>query len=373
MHTSQSRSLVERMAFNDLLRLSEPKRVVRSNTVTGPPLQIKAGTNGIFYIFNVKSHPSTTGLRHHGYIKFKKPRRVMPMANIECEVDCDCPDYRYTWAWVNKQRGASRVGPSSLNQAWNQAPRIKNPWNRPGLCKHLLALRKYLEGQMSNIGFGSPEDADSDVLDKMYSRATKIWTDYGAAMQQARGREAKYAARRDVRRQGQEPDTVDIPDTVADTEPEPPEAPEPSTPETPEPETPETPETPGTPRPPEEEEDETRPPAPPSHESLVDRLDGMSNMKQFLAELADEDLFGPDAQLPTEEPGSPAPEGPAGDEGAEDAEGMEDVEAGLDDINGEGEDEITILGQIRDELRKLNALANPNANVDAQPVQKLRN
>lgn len=269
----------------------------------------------------------------------------------------NCADFRYTWAWVNKQRGSSRVGPNSLNQAWNKAPRIKNPWNRPGLCKHLLSLRSYLEGQMSNLGFGSPEDADSDVLDKMYARATKVWTDYGAAMAKAREREAKYAARRDVRRAGREPDevdTVDLPDTVADTEPE----------ETPEVE----PETPETERPPDEEEEDRLPPPPPGFESLVDRTDGMKNIKQLIAELADDELFGPDAELPTDEPEIKVP----GDEAPED-EDFEDVEGELDDIEGEGEDEVELLIQIRDELRKLNALANPNSNVDAQPVQKLRN
>lgn len=46
----------------------------------------------------------------------------------------NCPDYRYRWAWSNKQRQSSVVGPQSLNQAWNKAPRKTNPSGAPGLC-----------------------------------------------------------------------------------------------------------------------------------------------------------------------------------------------------------------------------------------------
>ena len=83
-------SLLERLSFNDLLRVSEPKRLVRSNSVTGPPLRVDAYRNTMYYAFNFKAHPSTTGLRHKGYIKFFRPNRPTPMGNVECLVDCDC-------------------------------------------------------------------------------------------------------------------------------------------------------------------------------------------------------------------------------------------------------------------------------------------
>ena len=84
------RSLLERMTFDQLYRVSDPRRVVRSLTVKGPPLKIDAFENATIHSFNFKSNPSTTGLRHHGYIKFFKPRSPRPLEQVECLVDCDC-------------------------------------------------------------------------------------------------------------------------------------------------------------------------------------------------------------------------------------------------------------------------------------------
>lgn len=130
--------LQERLSFDKLFRISDPKRVYRSFTVKGPPLEIDSYQDTVYYIFNFKSNPSTTGLRHRGYIKFFKPvgknPQDVPLQHLDCLVDCMCPDYRYRWAWSNKQRQSSVVGPKSLNQAWNRAPKITNPTNKPGLC-----------------------------------------------------------------------------------------------------------------------------------------------------------------------------------------------------------------------------------------------
>lgn len=131
----QPARLDERMTFDQLMAYSDPKRIARSATVKVPPLHFDMFKDSESYYFNVKSHPSTTGLRHHGVIKVYKPKNPnTPLEKCECEVDCECPDYRYRWAFANKQRGSSRVGPRSLNQAWNKAPRRTNPTGRPGLC-----------------------------------------------------------------------------------------------------------------------------------------------------------------------------------------------------------------------------------------------
>ena len=112
--------LCERLTFDNLFRVSEPKRVYRSFTVRGPPLEIDQYQDTVYYIFNFKANPSTTGLRHRGYIKFFKPKsknpKDVPLQHLECLVDCECPDFRYRWAWANKQRQSSVVGPSSLNE-----------------------------------------------------------------------------------------------------------------------------------------------------------------------------------------------------------------------------------------------------------------
>jgi hypothetical protein len=171
----EGQRLLERLTFDQLMAVSEPKRVLRSKTVRGPPLAVDAKNDGVYYSFNFKAYPSTEKKRHKGYIKFFKPKKKTPLEKVECLVDCDCKDYKFRWAWANKQRGSSVVGSKSLNQAWNKAPKIANPTGRSGLCKHLLALRDFIYGEYENfdgIEGGTPERLDAVVKD-IQSKGTK--------------------------------------------------------------------------------------------------------------------------------------------------------------------------------------------------------
>lgn len=199
--------LEERLTFDRLFRISEPKRVYRSFTVRGPPLEIDSYQDVVYYTFNFKSNPSTTGLRHRGYIKFFKPLhknpRKVPLQHLDCLVDCSCPDYRYRWAWANKQRQSSVVGPQSLNQAWNKAPRKTNPKGAPGLCKHILATRQFIYGLLSSFPGDTPDTAEK--LNKLTKFATKRWTDFEGQMRAAKEKEAEIRRRREMRNIGQQP------------------------------------------------------------------------------------------------------------------------------------------------------------------------
>jgi hypothetical protein len=199
--------LEERLTFDKLFRISDPKRVYRSFTVRGPPLEIDSYQDVVYYIFNFKSSPSTTGLRHRGYVKFFKPKnkspKSVPLQHLDCLVDCTCPDFRYRWAWANKQRQSSVVGPNSLNQAWNKAPRKTNPSGKPGLCKHILAARQYIYGLMSAFPGDEPDTAYK--LDRLTKYATKRWTDFEGQMQAAKEREKEIRRRREQRNLGQLP------------------------------------------------------------------------------------------------------------------------------------------------------------------------
>lgn len=190
----ESGPLDERLTFDQLFRLSDQGRIGRSHSVRGPPLEIDASQDSAYHYFNFKSFPSTTHLRHKGYVRFFKPKsgRQVPMERLECEVDCQCPDFKYRWAWANKQRGSSRVGPSSLNQAWNKAPRITNPGSRPGLCKHILACRNYIYGLLSKFPKEKGYTDFSTKLDKLTRVSTKRWINYDAEMQKAKEREGLY-------------------------------------------------------------------------------------------------------------------------------------------------------------------------------------
>ena len=200
MQVNLQRRLDEKMSFDQLFRISDPKRVSRSFKVRGPPLDLDAYRDAVYYIFNFKANPSTTGLRHRGYIKFLRPKnpKRTPLQKLDCIVDCTCPDYKFRWAWANKQRGAGRVGAGSLNQSLNRAPKITNPVGMPGLCKHILATREYIYGLLSSFPGDQPDTAEK--LDKLTRYASKRWANMPQLVAQAKEREAELqrqiAARR---------------------------------------------------------------------------------------------------------------------------------------------------------------------------------
>lgn len=214
--------LIERLTFDRLFRISEPKRVYRSFTVRGPPLEIDTYQDVVYYIFNFKANPSTTGLRHRGYVKFFKPLnknpKNVPLQHLECLVDCTCPDFRYRWAWANKQRQSSVVGPQSLNQAWNRAPRKTNPKGAPGLCKHILATRQHIYGLLSSFPGDEPDTAYK--LDRLTKYATKRWTDFEGQLAAAKAKEQEIRRRRELRNTGQLPDQTIPPPVDREEEPQ---------------------------------------------------------------------------------------------------------------------------------------------------------
>jgi hypothetical protein len=169
--------VLERLNFDKLFALSEPKRVLRSKTVRGPSLGIESYRDNMYYYFNFKAFPSTEHRRHKGYIRFFKPEDSdTPLEQVDCEVDCDCKDYKFRWAWANTQRDSSRIGADSLNQCIDQAPRITNPSARPGLCKHLLALRNFLYGQDSQFPpSDEPEGPDSGQRGKLVAKSAEFY------------------------------------------------------------------------------------------------------------------------------------------------------------------------------------------------------
>lgn len=187
--------LGEAMTFDQLFRYSEPKRVKRSDTVRGPPLDIDSFSDAAYHHFNFKSYPSTTGLRWHGYVKFKQPphmRKNMPLQHVPCEVDCSCPDFKYRFAWADKQRGAARIGPQSMNKCINRAPRHTNPANIPGLCKHILAVRNYIYGMLAKFPPGTPDTGEK--LAQIVKWADKRWADFPGHMAKAKDQEKWFRA-----------------------------------------------------------------------------------------------------------------------------------------------------------------------------------
>jgi len=60
---------------------------------------------------------------------------------LNVEVSCSCPDYMFGgWEWSNAQVGAAQIIYGN-----GEPPDIRNPGHKPGLCKHLIALRALIE------------------------------------------------------------------------------------------------------------------------------------------------------------------------------------------------------------------------------------
>jgi len=200
------------LTFDQLFRKSDPGRVKRSATVRGPPLEIDAHSDHVYHVFNFKSFPSTTGLRHHGYIKFVRPKtagkKALPLQHVPCVVDCTCPDFRYRFAWLIKQKGSSQVGPRSMNQAWNQPPIHTNPHSRISLCKHILAARDYIYGMLSHFS-GEPDTEEK--LTQLVGYANRRWNDWQGQSDNAKERERWFKAAKAARAQGLPPPPGPVP------------------------------------------------------------------------------------------------------------------------------------------------------------------
>lgn len=59
---------------------------------------------------------------------------------LDVKVSCSCPDYMYRFEWANAQLGASDIIYGN-----GDPPDVTNAEHRPGMCKHLLALRTIIK------------------------------------------------------------------------------------------------------------------------------------------------------------------------------------------------------------------------------------
>jgi hypothetical protein len=143
--------LLEKMTFNQLLAASDKVRIAKSKSMDVRALKIVAEKDGESWTFSYKSRPSTTGQRFQGYIRFLKGELKSGKSadDMNCIVDCTCPDYRYSFAYNNTKQGAGVTGNNSWNKNNGNAPQYDRNKN-VGLCKHLIALGKYLKTKLDN-------------------------------------------------------------------------------------------------------------------------------------------------------------------------------------------------------------------------------
>jgi len=143
--------LTERMSFRNLYQVSTPDRIHRSKNVNARSLNVTSMNGKEAWTFSYKSNPSSTGQRWHGYVRFLKDdvSNKDRADELDCMVDCDCPDYRFRWAYNNAEQGAGALGPDAWNGNNGRPPRPREQGGvgdlGPGMCKHLIALGEYLK------------------------------------------------------------------------------------------------------------------------------------------------------------------------------------------------------------------------------------
>lgn len=59
---------------------------------------------------------------------------------LSCKVSCSCPDFMFRWEW-----SLAQVGAADIIYGNGEPPDVTNSEHRPGLCKHLLALRALIK------------------------------------------------------------------------------------------------------------------------------------------------------------------------------------------------------------------------------------
>lgn len=155
------RDLNEDMTYAQLMGISDPDRIKRAKTVSPKSLRVRSIDEYEAWTFSYKSNPSNSvrsgGIspRWQGYVKFLKEevKSGEDAKNINCHVDCTCPDYKYRWAYNNASVNAGKIGSDSWNKCINKSPRTNLG---QGMCKHLIALEGFLRTKIVGSKTSSP-------------------------------------------------------------------------------------------------------------------------------------------------------------------------------------------------------------------------
>lgn len=127
-----------------LVKLSEPLRKVNSKFVKVVGYKTGMDKKGIPTAV-AKTYTDLEYNVHHKVVRTSSTRYISSVKFLDrkhkwVQVSCSCPDYLYRWEYANHMHGASEIIFGNGEPAG-----ATNPENRPGLCKHLLALRKIIK------------------------------------------------------------------------------------------------------------------------------------------------------------------------------------------------------------------------------------
>ena len=147
--------LNENMTYRELFDLTTPARKDRSKHVNTRFLKIVPVEDEKSWTFRYKSGPGADpnpGIPYKGAITFLKEENNPTNydEDSDVKVDCECKDFRFRFAWNDANQNASQVGNNSLNKCINRRPQPAYDYGE-GLCKHLSALKSFLESRLSSI------------------------------------------------------------------------------------------------------------------------------------------------------------------------------------------------------------------------------
>ncbi len=159
----------ETMTYKELLDLTTPERKEKASNVRVRSIPVSVNENNEQWNFRYKSSPSTTVTNKpfQGSITFLKENmeRNDDAMEIACKVDCSCPDFMYRFAYNDTRKGASQIGSKSLNKCINRSPKPAYNYGE-GLCKHLAALRGYLQTKITSTKKSNLFEALHEVADQ---------------------------------------------------------------------------------------------------------------------------------------------------------------------------------------------------------------
>lgn len=162
-------NLIENMTYKELLGLTTPERTERSKDVRVRSIPVTIENGQEQWRFRYKSSPisTVTNKPFEGHITFFKEsvKSSQNAMDLDCKVDCNCPDYMYKFAYNNMQQDAGDIGKDSLNKCANRPPQPAYNIGE-GLCKHLAALRGYLQTKITSTKKSNLFEAINDVANQ---------------------------------------------------------------------------------------------------------------------------------------------------------------------------------------------------------------
>jgi len=170
--------LDERMTYAELLKLTvntprSPKddtnRIDRSKNVRvrSIPISVEEGLEQWNFRYKSDSQNTITNKPFQGHITFLKGELNQndDAQKVECEVECTCPDYIYRFKYNNKEQDAGGDDFNTDPHYINRKPKL--PYDiGPGLCKHLVALSRFLQTKIINTKKPNIFEALHDIVNK---------------------------------------------------------------------------------------------------------------------------------------------------------------------------------------------------------------